>query len=348
MKTIKNPNGRLLASALLVVALGLVLAMGGTAGAMVSNSPSLASETGILVHLFNKGETLTPTTTYYLNVWNVGKYGDGDTFTAGATTITYQACSKEGPSEICGPAVNANVANLNGKLDVEYATVIIILRNRDTRLIDNGMYYLSLWNIGKLGDGKTFHVPAGANITYQACSKEGGAEICGPATNVSFPAGDGKLNVEYATVIIILYNGNTSLTDNGKYYLSLWNIGKLGYNGVFHVPAGANITYQACTKGSAEICGPAKNTSFGSGDFQLKVEYATVTFKFALSGGTCALLTNVWNYGMVPNNGVAHLPPGANITMQANLCGWSTAAYNHAFVAGANTVTWGVGPTYNP
>ena len=159
---------------------------------------------------------------------------------------------------------------------------------------------------------------------------------------MSWEAGAHEWRVEYATVHITLYNDNVTLDDD-KYFLEISVIGKLGTCDTFHVPADAKISWRARTD---TVCGPWQEMSWEAGAHEWRVEYATVTFKFDLSGN-CDVYTEISGYGNVPNGGIAHFPDGATITKRARICGCTTGWESLVVEAGEGTVTWSLIQTYS-
>jgi len=286
----------------------------------------------VIVSLHNEGEPLNDLK-YYLECSGVGKLYNDDLIFTNKTSLSCRARA----GSIAGPWFTFNVAN--SLLTYEYATVHVTLYNGDVTLGDPHKVEVS--GVGQFITSDTFHVPTGTDISYRL--RRNG--IAGPWLKRKFDAGYTDWQLEFATVHVTLFNGDVTLGDPHKVEVS--GVGQFTTSDTFHVPPDTQISYRLRRGG---IAGPWLKRQFNAGYEDWRLEFATVTFKFDLPPDVAALMsTEISGYGTVVHMGVAHLPPGINISIRARSGGWATGWFSVGpLQAGKGTVIWGATPEYIP
>jgi len=282
-----------------------------------------AAPTTLTVFLHNDQVELTQRIYYvdtYIGTTYLGRYRSGDTFTVNApANLKFRAWTG---SSIRGPDSFVTIADGDTLFSYEYATVKVELFGGPDELDDPDTYYVEIAGIGKVGSGEFFHVPVGARIAYQACTKS----ICGPIEYTSFAdAGAGSLRYDYSVVTVQLFNGATELNDEEWYYLEIGEIGNKGSGEKFFVPADTSVSYRAWT--GAHISGPELQATINAGAQMLEYEYATVKIRLYTPADPthaatelidktkyCLEISGIGNLGY---NDVFHVPENAVFSYRA-------------------------------
>ena len=238
-----------------------------------------------------------------VEVSGIGAFTTGDTINvAFGQTVNYRL--RRGG--VVGPWQQATFPDdlaTNGQWQLEFATVSVVLYNADDLLADPHTVEVS--NVGQFVTGDTFHVPPGATISYSL--RRGG--IVAPWQWTQFAAGDYEWRLEFATVSVVLYNADDLLAD--PHTVEVSNVGQFVTGDTFHVPPGVNISFRFRRGG---IVGPWQATQFAAGDYEWRLEFATVQI------GICVISNppqvEVSNVGIFDLLDIMHVPPDANISFR--------------------------------
>jgi len=241
----------------------------------------------------------------------------------------------------------------------EYITLHPRFFNGPTELRDPNTYWIWIHGWGKAIYCHKIHLPPGARIKYFLNSRGTHGtirgpdiwETLGPVDNLtSTPDAEVPWEHEYVTLIVDLFNGLTKLTDGAGYWLWIHGWGKAIHDQHVHMPPGAKVKYFQNSRGThGTIRGPDiwKTMPGVGGDVDWLSEYATVIFKWCLSG-SCVRDTWIHGWGAVQDGGTAHLPDGARVKFFGRVCGCRTSDTWQTFERGDSTWKWCGGALSRP
>jgi len=206
--------------------------------------------------------------------------GDGSGIPDAAETSANHACDDDGDTS----------------WDLEFATLNVHLFNEDVDLLAVGTHQVQISSWGTTGNGSSVHVPPHGNVTFRLKTvasgtiygpwmtrkfnkgdiqpdEQSGLGDCGAGSSSNFTCDDDKdalWDLEFATLIVHLFNEDTELDDAGgvMYRVQISSYGTAKNGDPVHVPPHGNVTFRLYVKKSGTIYGPWMTRKFNKGDIQ--------------------------------------------------------------------------------